>query len=140
LLRRTTLACVVLASFAASGCGGAPSSSRSPAGVIHVTERDFKISAPKVVSAGDHVLAVQNHGPDDHELIVAREGKAHLPFRADGVTIDEDAAEHAIAGALEPGEPGKRELRVHLRPGHYVLFCNMSGHYLGGMDTDIEVR
>jgi uncharacterized cupredoxin-like copper-binding protein len=107
---------------------------------VHVNERDFKISAPKVVSAGDYVFSVKNHGPDDHELIVAREGKSHLPFRTDGLTIDEDAAESSIAGALEPGEPGMRRLKVHLAPGHYVLFCNMSGHYLSGMDRDLEVR
>jgi uncharacterized cupredoxin-like copper-binding protein len=108
--------------------------------VVHVTERDFKITAPKVLNAGDHVLSVDNKGPDDHELIVAREGKTHLRFRADRLTIDEDAVEHSIAGALEPQEPGTHQLRVHLRPGHYVIFCNMSGHYLSGMDRDIEVR
>jgi uncharacterized cupredoxin-like copper-binding protein len=31
-------------------------------------------------------------------------------------------------------------LRLHLRPGRYVMFCNMSGHYLGGMDTDVVVK
>jgi uncharacterized cupredoxin-like copper-binding protein len=107
---------------------------------VRVSERDFKISAPRVLPAGDVVLSVDNQGPDDHELIVAREGKKHAPFRADGVTIDEDAVEDSIAGALEPGEPGTRRLKVHLKPGRYVLFCNMSGHYLGGMDKDVEVR
>jgi uncharacterized cupredoxin-like copper-binding protein len=123
----------------AAGCGGT-SSSRPHASAIRVAERDFKISAPKVVSAGDHVFVVDNHGPDDHELIVVREGKRELPFRKDGLTVDEDGVEPAIAGALEPQEPGTHELRVHLKPGHYVLLCNMSGHYLGGMDRDIEVR
>jgi uncharacterized cupredoxin-like copper-binding protein len=58
------------------------------------------------------------------------------------VTLDEEAAEESksIAGALEPAEPGIRRLRVHLTPGRYVLFCNMTGHYLGGMDRDIEVQ
>jgi uncharacterized cupredoxin-like copper-binding protein len=124
----------------ASGCGGSSSSPGSAASVVHISERDFKISAPSVVNAGDHVLEVDNHGPDDHELIVLREGKRHAPFRADGLTLDEDAVEPAIAGALEPQEPGTHELRVHLKPGRYVLFCNMSGHYLGGMDKDVEVR
>jgi hypothetical protein len=137
---RAALAGVVLVSFAASGCGGTSSSNRAPASVIHIQERDFKISVPKVLPAGDHVLEIENKGPERHELIVAREGKAHLPFRADDLTLDEDAAEPVIAGALEPEEPGTHELRVHLKPGRYVLFCNMSGHYLSGMDRDIEVR
>lgn len=92
------------------------------------------------MSAGDHVLEVENYGPERHELIVAREGKTDLPFRADGLTLDEDAARPAIAGALEPEQPGTHELRLHLKPGRYVLFCNMAGHYLSGMDRDIEVR
>ena len=42
--------------------------------------------------------------------------------------------------ALEPGQPGSvRELALHLRPGRYVLLCNMSGHYLGGMHTELVV-
>ena len=48
--------------------------------------------------------------------------------------------ERSIAGALEPGEPGTRRLHVRLTPGHYELFCNMSGHYLGGMERELEVR
>jgi uncharacterized cupredoxin-like copper-binding protein len=27
-----------------------------------------------------------------------------------------------------------------LAPGHYVLFCNLEGHYLGGMNVSLEVR
>jgi uncharacterized cupredoxin-like copper-binding protein len=108
--------------------------------VIRVTERDFHISAPKRTSAGEVVLSVKNRGPDDHELIVVKAGRSHLPFREDGLTIDEDAVERSIAGALEPGEPGMRRLRVRLTPGRYVLFCNMAGHYLGGMDHELEVR
>jgi uncharacterized cupredoxin-like copper-binding protein len=42
---------------------------------------------------------------------------------------------------LEAGKPGSlRTLSVRLGPGRYVLFCNMSGHYLGGMDHDLVVR
>jgi uncharacterized cupredoxin-like copper-binding protein len=141
LHRWTVLGCAVLVSFAVTGCGARSSPPGSGASVIHVTERDFKITAPKVVSAGDHVFQVHNKGPDDHELIVVRqEDGAELPFRTDGITLDEDAFQHQEAGALEPQVPGTHELRVHLKPGHYVLFCNMSGHYLGGMDREVVVR
>jgi uncharacterized cupredoxin-like copper-binding protein len=44
-------------------------------------------------------------------------------------------------GTVEQDQPGtKRVLKVTLRPGRYVLFCNMSGHYLGGMHTRLVVR
>ena len=139
--RWAAFALAVLATIAISGCGAKRHAAEtSHETVVPVTERDFRISAPKRVSAGDVVFAVDNKGPDDHELIVLREGARHPPFRKDDITIDEDAVERSIAGALEPGEPGTRRLKVHLTPGHYVLFCNMSGHYLGGMDRDLEVR
>jgi uncharacterized cupredoxin-like copper-binding protein len=28
---------------------------------------------------------------------------------------------------------------VHLAPGRYVLFCNMTGHYMGGMHSTLVV-
>jgi uncharacterized cupredoxin-like copper-binding protein len=109
--------------------------------IVQVSERDFAISTPKHVAAGAVTLRVANHGPDAHELIVVRTRDGKLPFRGDGLTVDEDAVERATLGALEPGEPGgTRELHLHLRPGRYVLFCNMSGHYLGGMRAVLEVR
>ena len=41
--------------------------------------------------------------------------------------------------ALEPDEAGKtRYLRVNLTPGRYELFCNMAGHYLGGMHRKVD--
>ena len=56
------------------------------------------------------------------------------------MTVDEEKLEPVIAGVLEAGEPGSvRKLRLHLAPGRYQLFCNMSGHYLGGMHTKLVV-
>ena len=108
--------------------------------VAVVTERDFKISAPKHLHSGDVVLKVGNVGPDHHELIVVRIGRSPLPFRTDGMTIDEDAVAHQVVGKLEPDGPGHvRPLHLRLAPGRYVLFCNMSGHFLGGMHRTLVV-
>ena len=30
-------------------------------------------------------------------------------------------------------------LKLHLAPGRYLLFCNMEGHYMGGMHTELVV-
>jgi uncharacterized cupredoxin-like copper-binding protein len=108
---------------------------------IRVTERDFHISAPKTVLHGDLLLTVTNKGPDDHELTVVRASSTRLPLRTDGLTINEEALQSIVEPVLEPGAPGSvRELRLHLRAGRYVLFCNMAGHFRGGMRTDLVVR
>ena len=121
-----------------SGCA-APPGSASP--IVRVTEKDFKIAAPRRLDAGDVVLRVRNRGPDQHELLVIKVGRRGLPYRVDGLTVDEEAVEASEVGVLEPGEPGGvRDLAVHLTPGRYVLLCNMSGHYLGGMRRTLVVR
>ncbi len=144
--RLKTLCAVGLAAAAAlplSGCGVATrAGAQPPARSVHVTERDFRISAPKTLAAGNVRLDVHNEGPDQHEFLIARlGGNAALPLRRDGLTVDEERIQAAMLNHLEPGAPGaRRELDVHLTPGRYVLFCNMSGHYLGGMHTDLVVR
>jgi hypothetical protein len=108
---------------------------------LRITERDFHIAlGTKVLAAGEVRLRVKNNGPDSHELIVVRKD-GRLPLRTDGLTVDEETLEHVKAGGLEPGQPGStRELDLRLRPGRYELFCNMSGHYLGGMHAVLVVR
>jgi uncharacterized cupredoxin-like copper-binding protein len=127
----------VLAALALAACGG---STAGVAGtVLDIHERDFHIGAPQQVHAGVVTLRVHNEGPDHHELLVARSSGA-LPLRADGFTVDEEAIQHEEPGSLEPAEAGAvRQLRLNLVPGRYVLFCNMAGHYLGGMHTTLLV-
>jgi len=123
------------------GCSAGQTGARAGGTVLRVTESDFRISAPKQTSSGEIRLSVSNKGPDQHELIVVRERGSRLPLRGDGVTVNEELLERATVGVLEPGSPGsRRELALHLAPGRYVLFCNMSGHYLGGMHAVLVVR
>jgi uncharacterized cupredoxin-like copper-binding protein len=127
-------AVVLTGALLSSPSGAAPA--RGPHPVI---EEDFHITAPDVVRAGRVRLQVTNSGPDDHELIVVRRTDGELPMRADGLTVDEKAIRTRLAGVLEAGKPGRvRTLRLKLRPGRYELFCNMSGHYLGGMEATFE--
>jgi uncharacterized cupredoxin-like copper-binding protein len=127
--------------LAAVGCSAGQAGTQAGGTVLRVTERDFRISAPKQTRSGDVRLSVTNKGPDQHELIVVRERGSRLPIRRDGVTVNEEQLEHATVGLLEPGPPGSRRgLTLHLKPGRYVLFCNMSGHYLGGMHAELVVR
>jgi uncharacterized cupredoxin-like copper-binding protein len=143
LLRRAAriapclLACPI-AAVALSAC----SSRSTPATdtVVHVTVKDFHIQLSKThVRAGEVRIVVKNRGPDTHEVLVARTRKA-LPLRADNITVDEDALEPVTLGEVEAESPGSVEvLRLKLRPGRYELFCNMAGHYLGGMRARLVV-
>jgi uncharacterized cupredoxin-like copper-binding protein len=142
--RLAALAALLVLAAGAAGCGSTHGGGGG-AEVVSVNERDFSIAAsPKVLQAGDVVFRDDNHGPDAHELIVARAPDTpgiQLPFRSDGLTVSEEQLKRAIVGALEPGEAGSvRELHVRLEPGRYVLFCNMAGHFMAGMSAVVTVR
>jgi uncharacterized cupredoxin-like copper-binding protein len=122
-----------------AGCSSGGSDGAEARAQARVVVRDFHISAPRHLTAGPVRLSIRNKGPDDHEFIVVRRGDPRLPLREDGLTVDEDAVEKATAGALEPAPPGVHELRLRLRPGRYVLLCNMSGHYKAGMHRTLKV-
>jgi uncharacterized cupredoxin-like copper-binding protein len=137
LLRRAAriipclLACAI-APFAFSACSSHSTSAEGT--VVRVTVKDFRIKLSRThVRAGDVRFVVKNRGPDTHEVLIARTSAA-LPLRADNITVDEDALEPVTVDEVEAEPPGaQRVLGVKLRPGRYELFCNMAGHYLGGM-------
>jgi uncharacterized cupredoxin-like copper-binding protein len=135
------LLALALAALIVAGCGAALRETAAGR-VVDVTERDFSIKlSQRTVAPGTVVFRDVNLGPDDHELIVARVHAKRLPMRSDGLTVSEERLESSIVGALEPGQPeSTRELRVKLKPGRYVLFCNMSGHFMGGMRADLIVQ
>jgi hypothetical protein len=138
--RARSLALIAAIALVAGGCAGA-SQPRTRGPVLRVSERDFSITAPRSVAAGEVTLRVANTGPDEHELLVARLGNGGLPMRSDGITVDEELLAHRYLHGLEPGARGAvRELPLRLTPGRYVLFCNMSGHYMGGMHAVLVVR
>jgi hypothetical protein len=138
--QRAALAALAVLTLGASGCGSTQSAGGGVP-VVNITEKDFHISAPTRIPAGEVILRVHNDGPDEHELIAARApANWKLPIRDDGFTLDEEAVQSSEPGALEPGVPvSTRTLRVKLVPGKYVFFCNLSGHFMGGMHADVVV-
>jgi uncharacterized cupredoxin-like copper-binding protein len=129
-----------LPALALGGCG-ASHAKRGGAPLAQVSERDFHISAPAQLRAGRVLLRVANQGPDRHELIIVPSSAAALPLRRDGLTVDEEAVEATEPGSLTPGRSGTvRTLAVNLAPGRYVFFCNMEGHFMGGMHTEVQVN
>jgi len=96
---------------------------------------------PGSVTAGRVTFRVQNAAKTErHEMIVARvkDPNAPLPY---------DAAKHRViesklqalgeVSGIKPGET--KSLTVTLKPGKYLLLCNVSGHYEAGMVSPFEV-
>jgi hypothetical protein len=132
------LACAGLVALAEWSGGG---TSGPAVRVVRITERDFRIAAPRRIAPGRVRLEVTNDGPDLHELIVVRDPRGtRLPLRTDGLTVNEDALAPEEVGSLEHGVPGSvRGLVLRLRPGRYEIFCNMAGHYMSGMHAVLLV-
>jgi len=96
--------------------------------------------SPATASAGIVTFDVQNSSKDIvHEMVIAPlatpgEQLAYLP---DEDKVDEDAAIHlGEVAELDPGGSGK--LSITLKPGTYILYCNIPGHYMAGMWTLFE--
>ena len=138
--RSRLLVCSVALGLTLAGCGGSGKTARGA--VIGITERDFHIATTTTqIAAGNVTLRIHNAGPDEHELILAPERRDGLPLRADGFTVNEESIASSEPGAINPQQPDHTELlSVQLKPGRYVLFCNMEGHYMAGMHTVLVVR
>jgi uncharacterized cupredoxin-like copper-binding protein len=124
-----------------SSCSGPPPPHvDSQVGVIL---KDFTVDMGTTeVPAGHVAFSVFNRGPSTHEFLIVRTdlGSGNLPIGSDGLTVDEDSAQ--LDPVKEDSELDigiSRALVVDLAPGHYVLYCNLEGHYLGGMHASLVV-
>jgi uncharacterized cupredoxin-like copper-binding protein len=108
---------------------------------LDVTLRDFSMTpAEQTVPAGDVVINVHNDAPITHEFVVVQTDLPAdgLPIAADGLSVNEEWL--SKVGELPEAPAGQTDLlSLHLAPGRYVFFCNLEGHYLGGMHGVIEV-
>jgi uncharacterized cupredoxin-like copper-binding protein len=111
--------------------------------VVHIDERDFAIHMQTtLLHTGNYVFVDRNHGPSAHELVMWKtpDPANRLPLRANH-RVNEEAPELESTidsgSSLQPGET--RILTANLEPGHYVIVCDLPGHYLAGMHVDITV-
>jgi uncharacterized cupredoxin-like copper-binding protein len=94
------------------------------------------------VPAGKVTFNVSNGSAETlHEMLVAPIANKDvvLPFNATENRIDEEASgDLGEVSELDPGKSGS--LTLDLKPGLYVLYCNVPGHFMAGMWTTIEVK
>src|SRR5687768_14310019 len=116
------------------GCSSPP----SPTGqVLRVRIKDFKIKPALPSLQGSSItLSVWNAGPSTHEFVVVRSDRSsdELPLATDGLSVDEDAVA-PIDELTEVPAKTRETFPLTLAPGRYVLFCNLEGHYLAGMNA-----
>lgn len=97
---------------------------------------------PDTVKPGMVTFEVLNTSKDQiHEMIVARlkNMKKPLPYIANENRVDEDKeGDLGEVSELEPGKSGA--LRIEMKPGKYILYCNVPGHYMAGMWTIFTVK
>ena len=102
---------------------------------MDVTLKDFSIHASvPSVKAGPVIFNIFNVGPATHEFVVVRTDLPadRLPIAADGLSVDEDALA-SVGEISEVNISTSVPLDLRLSSGRYVFFCNLEGHYLGGM-------
>ena len=111
---------------------------------VDVLLLDFRVRQDAaVVPAGTVSFRIRNQGPTTHEYVVVRTDRApdKLPLQGDGLTVDEEADGMKLVDEAEGLDIDDREnLDVNLAPGHYVMYCNLEGHYLGGMYAALTVH
>ena len=112
-------------------------------GPVAGIEKEWAIEiSSNLHEAGTTTFNLQNLGTIAHEFLVVRSDKSATELLAsvDAGTnrIDEEQL-NVIDEQPEydPGVPGM--VTVNLEAGHYVVMCNIAGHYKAGMYADLEV-
>jgi hypothetical protein len=143
--RRWALALVLAALALAVPLAVARRHEATPRGTpVDVLLEDFKVRQDAaVVPAGTVSFRILNHGPTTHQLLVVRTDRApdKLPLQRDGLTVNEDAPGMDFLDEAQGLDIDDRKtLVLRLAPGNYVLYCNLEGHYLGGMYAALTIR
>lgn len=97
--------------------------------------------SPKSIEAGHVTFEVTNNSKDTiHEMILAplKSANEKLPYIQNENRVDEEKAGHlGEVSELDPGASG--ELGVTLKPGNYIVYCNIPGHFVAGMWATFKV-
>lgn len=124
-----------------TSCGAG---STSGADDIDVTLQDFSLHLTReTTKAGTMSFRLHNDGPSTHEFNIDRTDldAGKLPLREDGLSVDEASTVMTRIDSVEIIEAGNTaHLTVNLPAGHYVLYCNLEGHYLGHMYANFVVN
>jgi uncharacterized cupredoxin-like copper-binding protein len=121
-----------------AACGGGASAAPSEVSAS-LTSYAITLSA-NTAKAGEVVFHVKNVATDlPHEFLVVQTNLAadKLPMNAEGIVDEEKLGETHELTQMDPGKGG--DLTLKLAAGHYLLMCNLPGHFPAGMHTEFTV-
>lgn len=140
---------VLFATACSSSSTSAPPVSQagasSAAGDVSVALNEWSVTPSAIAfSAGSVTFAVSNQGTMPHEFVVLRTKTqaADIPvasFEGETGRINEDTAGTNVGETGDLAAAATKSLTVDLKPGHYVFFCNLPGHFQSGMHVDVTV-
>jgi uncharacterized cupredoxin-like copper-binding protein len=149
-------ALLVAGALVAIGCGedrGASSTSTSTNGTsttstgsssgsgqeieVGLKEWAVIVEAPSV-GTGKVKFEADNEGKVPHELVVVKSDTKAADLKVEGGKAKVDG--ETLGSASDVGAGEHKDVEVDLEAGHYILLCNLPGHYEQGMHTDLDVQ
>ncbi len=131
---------LLCAALLLAACGTAqPATVPSDVQVV-VEMKDYSITAtPATIRAGTVKFGIRNAGAMEHQFELIRTDLAadKLPIDATTATARTDGLVKQVKG-IAVGRVVT--VSADLAPGHYVIICNVAGHYQLGMRTDFTVE
>ena len=106
--------------------------------VVTMKEYTITLSVP-TIKAGTIKIAVQNSGTMAHEFDLIKTDLAPDKLPVDGGSAK--AKEDGLVKQVQNIGVGKvAVVSAVLAAGHYVIICNVAGHYQLGMHTELTVN
>ncbi len=156
--RIAAIAALAIATGLIVGCGGGGSDTKSETAAsgaadatggaakakpLQITMNEFSFT-PKdpTAKAGKVTIVAPNAGKLEHELVLFKTDKSptELP-KAAGGSVNEDALNKDLIGELPDVPPGGTKTdSFDLKPGSYVMICNIPGHFSQGMYGTLTVK
>lgn len=152
-MRKTMLLVVAGLVLVASGCGEDDETTAAsettttttpadppgePKTTLDVDMSEFKFApANPELARGNVEITATNKGKVEHELVLLKTNAdpSKLPKGGEGVSEKGSVGEISEVAA---GETGSQTF--DLKPGKYVMLCNLPGHYDAGMYGTLTVR
>jgi uncharacterized cupredoxin-like copper-binding protein len=135
------LAPLISAPTGANASAAPPATSSAGASSVHVRLDEWSIAPDSTtLAAGKVAFNVSDAGKSLHEMVLFKSDKDPGSLPVTRGKVDEAAIGQKI-GEVEGLHAGdSKSATFDLKPGSYILICNLTNHYSKGMVSQIEVK